>query len=76
MYVKSGLAVASLVLGLSACATTDDRTMHTAPQKAPSLMDNDEAYVAYVERVARRRGIEVMWVNTPRKRSVASAQSE
>ena len=30
-------------------------------------MDNDEAYIAYVERVAKRRGIDVVWVNTPTK---------
>jgi hypothetical protein len=30
-------------------------------------MDNDEAYMAQVERIARRRGIDVTWVNVPRK---------
>ncbi|WP_386813575.1 hypothetical protein [Lysobacter koreensis] len=42
-----------------------------APQRAPSIMDNDEAYMAAVERIARRRGIEIVWVNVPRKQLVA-----
>ncbi len=37
-------------------------------------MDNDEQYMAYVERIARRRGIEVVWVNLPRKTSEQVAQ--
>jgi len=61
------------VLGLSACATMDEEsTGHAPPPRAPSLMDTDEAYVAQVERIARRRGIEVQWVNLPRKQVVAT----
>ena len=30
-------------------------------------MDANEEYVAYVERVARRRGLDVVWVNVPHK---------
>ncbi|MFC3813924.1 hypothetical protein [Lysobacter sp. GCM10012299] len=55
------------VVGLSACAGMQSKTAQVPDQKAPSIMDDDEAYIAYVERVARRRGIEVVWVNTPRK---------
>jgi len=37
------------------------------PQARPELT-RDQLYIAYVERVARRRGIHVMWVNPPQKR--------
>ncbi len=68
MNASLRMAVLSLsVLGLAACAGTEVKSTYVPPDKAPSLNDNDEAYVAYVERVARRRGIEVVWVNTPRK---------
>lgn len=76
MNVKSGFVLSLLVLGLSACATTDDRTMRVMPQNSPSPTDTNEAYVAYVERVARRRGIEVVWVNTPTRRSVVAPEGE
>ena len=63
-------AVLSLsVLGLAACAGMHERsdTTYVAPQRAPSSMDRDEVYMAQVERIARRRGVEVIWVNVPRK---------
>jgi hypothetical protein len=41
------------------------KTAYTEP-KDPSIMDNDEAYVAYVSACTASR-IEVVWVNTPRK---------
>ena len=67
MNASLRMAVLSLsVLGLAACAGTEVKTAYTQP-KDPSIMDNDEAYIAYVQRVAKRRGIEVVWVNTPRK---------
>jgi hypothetical protein len=67
MNASLRMAVLSLsVLGLAACAGTEVRPAYTEP-KEPSIMDADEAYIAYVERVAKRRGTEVVWVNTPRK---------
>lgn len=67
MNASLRMAVLSLsVLGLAACAGTEVKSTHV-PEHTPSILDNDEAYVAYVERVARRRGIDVVWVNTPRK---------
>lgn len=57
------------VLGLAACAGMQERSSaaFVPPQRAPSIMD-DELYIARVEQIARRRGIEVVWVNLPRKR--------
>ena len=71
-------AVLSLsVLGLAACAGMHERSDSTyvAPQRAPSSMDRDEVYMAQVERIARLRGIEVIWVNMPRK-SVARLDND
>lgn len=57
------------VLGLGACAGMQERSSaaFVPPQRAPSIMDDDELYIARVEQIARRRGIEVVWVNLPRK---------
>ncbi|AWV07837.1 hypothetical protein [Marilutibacter maris] len=61
------LALSLTVVGLAACAGMPEKS--TQAERAPSIMDADEAYVAYVERVARRRGIEVVWVNVPRAKA-------
>ncbi|HEY0502790.1 MAG TPA: hypothetical protein VGD42_04765 [Lysobacter sp.] len=75
MNASCRMAVLSLVvLGLSACAGTQTRTTYVPEPNPPSIMDTDEAYMAYVERVARRRGIEVVWVNVPRKTAEQVAQ--
>ncbi|MFD0740424.1 hypothetical protein ACFQZQ_14155 [Lysobacter koreensis] len=74
MNASCRIAVLSLsVLGLAACAGMHEKSdsAFVAPQRAPSIMDNDEAYMAAVERIARRRGIEIVWVNVPRKQLVA-----
>lgn len=69
MNTKSRIALlcVSGVL-LAGCSTMDERSSYVPPQRAPSIMDADEEYIAYVERVARRRGIGVTWVNAPRRR--------
>ena len=67
-FVRTAVLPLSL-LGLAACASTQQKSdaAFIAPQRAPSLMDADQTYVARVEAIARRRGVEVVWVNTPRK---------
>ncbi|HEY5612316.1 MAG TPA: hypothetical protein VIK70_01870 [Lysobacter sp.] len=57
------------VLGLSACAGMHEKadSAYVAPQRASSIIDDDELYVARVEQIARRRGIEVVWLHVPRK---------
>ncbi|GAB3336999.1 hypothetical protein [Marilutibacter aestuarii] len=68
MNVKLRLALLSLpLLGLSACASAPAQRTAPAPERSSSnAMAIDEEYVAYVERVARRRGISVTWVHQPR----------
>ena len=70
-------AVLSLsVMGLSACAGmhTHSGSNYVPPQRAPSIMDDDELYVARVEAIARRRGIDLVWVHVPRKPVATVAQ--
>lgn len=56
------------VLGLAACTGMQQKSdsAFVAPQRA-RIMGADQAYVQAVEQVARRRGIEVVWVNLPQK---------
>ncbi len=61
--------ISLFVLGLCACAGMRERSdsAYVAPQRSPSIIADDDAYVAHVERIARRRGIDVVWVHVPRK---------
>lgn len=71
MSLKMKLAIvgaAACLLG--GCASSSERTAYVAPERAqaPGTVVTDTAYVAVVERTARRRGIDVQWVNVPTKR--------
>lgn len=57
------------ILGLAACASTQHAVSQAPPPAAkPGSITSDAAYIARVEQIARRRGIEVKWVNPPTKR--------
>lgn len=60
-------------LGLTACASLDERSTYVPPPQAQSQqsVEKDVAYIDKVERIARRRGIDVVWVNYPVRRLVA-----
>ena len=58
------LAVSLSVAGLAACASMDEQSARVSPQ-SPTI-DRDATYVGRVEQIARRRGIEVVWVNPPK----------
>lgn len=69
-----GMAVAVVAtLGLAGCASMDEKTARAAPAPVPghATIEQDDAYVAQVERIARRRGIQVQWVNVPTRRVAA-----
>ena len=58
------LAVLALsVAGAAACASMDEQSARISPQ--PAAIDTDSAYMSRVEQIARRRGIEVVWINPP-----------
>ena len=56
-------------LGMTACTGMQQRSdvAFVPPQRSPSILDEDALYVARVEQIARRRGVDVVWVNLPRK---------
>lgn len=58
----------------SAAVTPPPARIQTAPAQAATTyqprIEEDARYVAYVENMARRRGIIVRWVNKPVKRHV------
>ncbi|MCW5580467.1 MAG: hypothetical protein KIS72_03920 [Luteimonas sp.] len=58
-----------LATGLAACASTGHNIARApSSQPAPGSIGNDSEYMGRVEQIARRRGIEVQWVNPPSKR--------
>ncbi len=73
MKASLRIGVLSLsVLALAACAATENRSTYVEPARVSNPNEvrivKDEAYIAYVERHARRRGIHLQWVNMPTKR--------
>lgn len=72
------LAVMSAaVLGLAACATTEEATSYVPAHKVQSTrLQSDAAYMARVEAIARRRGIDLTWVNPPKKIVVKEEQED
>lgn len=72
MHASTRLVVLSLsVLGLSACATSHPVARAPAAEPPPAgeiRYERDHAYIAYVERLALRRGMQVQWVNPPNRR--------
>ncbi len=72
--IRLSLALA-VGLSLSGCATTSEYAAAPTAKPAPGTkysprLEDDAAYVAYVERTARRRGITVHWVHRPVKRNI------
>jgi len=69
--MKVRMAVLSVsMLGLAACASSGGTTSYsttTDKQYTETRLDNDRLYMARVEEAARRRGIDLQWVNPPRR---------
>ncbi|WP_411834418.1 hypothetical protein [Pseudoxanthomonas mexicana] len=70
--LRIALPVLSVLL-LPACAGTQQmaRSTPAAQPQNQTVITTDGAYIAYVERIAKRRGIQVNWVNPPLKRQPA-----
>jgi hypothetical protein len=59
---------AMLLVGLAACASSGGSTAYSAQNRLqPASHEVDTERVALIERAARQRGVEVHWVNMPRK---------
>ncbi|MBB5015654.1 hypothetical protein [Rehaibacterium terrae] len=63
--MRNLLMVAALA-SLAACAGRGE--LRATEQQTASLRQDAE-YIAAVERIARRRGVQVYWVNPPQRRS-------
>ena len=64
MKVALGIAFLSLsICAMAGCASTEPRG-EAAPQAR--TLTTEELYIARVEQIARRRGIEVVWVHLPK----------
>lgn len=63
------------ILGLTACASHEPTAAYVEPAtvggqaQQPARIVADDAYMAKVERIALRRGIDLHWVNVPTKRT-------
>ncbi|MCY7312956.1 MAG: hypothetical protein LH491_04835 [Pseudoxanthomonas sp.] len=65
--LRTVLSFAFLVL-LAACAGTQQISRTPAPAASPvtaTKTTDTDAYIARVEAIARRRGVQVLWVNRP-----------
>ena len=71
--MKTLLRITSLSLGLLllvGCASTQKTTYRDAPQQeVVGYSGHDARYMSIVEGMARQRGIQVVWVNPPRKKA-------
>lgn len=67
------IPAAAVLLMLSACASGTQKSAYTAPRQVGDVVD-DDAYMAQVERVARRRGIGITWVNIPTRHVTTTEQ--
>lgn len=73
--IRCALIGAVTVALLPACTSMQERETSMAPEREPSLLDRDDAYIATVEAIARRRGIHVTWVNPPTRRPAPSTET-
>lgn len=59
-------ASAVLLTGLAACATTGSNSYSADKRVEAATYRVDEQRIMLIEREARRRGVDVHWVNKPR----------
>lgn len=67
------LCVTALLLvgALAGCASMEDRATSSNDMRAKAVVD--EVQVARVNRAARERGVEVIWVHMPKKQEVVAS---
>lgn len=61
------LAAALATAAIAGCATTRETAQRPVAESG-SQIATDSAYIEQVERVARTRGVRVVWVNPPVRR--------
>ena len=65
---QSSLHLFAPLLLLSGCTSTQGAARGDAPKPVRETVVQDDRYVALVEHIAKQRGTQVVWVNSPRKR--------
>ena len=65
-------ALLTTAIALVGCASMDHRSSRAAPKRASADTTSADAYVARVESIARSRGIRVLWVSPPVRRTNSS----
>lgn len=66
------LAVVVSICGLLAACASSGGTSSAPP--AQRQLTAEEQYIAYVERIAKRRGIHLTWINPPRIEDKVTSQ--
>ena len=69
-FLRPVFSLVPLVL-LASCAGTHELSHSTVPAAMPAKatpIDKDDLYVARIEDIAKRRGVQVVWVNRPKQR--------
>ena len=75
--MKQPIARATLLtfaIALAGCAGMDARSTYVAPEEMSSAEYREALYITRIESMARRRGIDVVWVNPPRASSQSSEE--
>lgn len=78
MKTLLGITVWSVgLLLLVGCASAQKTTYRAAPPpQTAGYTGDDVRYMSIVEGMARQRGIQVVWVNPPRKKAPAVAAAD
>ncbi|TDK24991.1 hypothetical protein E2F46_07400 [Luteimonas aestuarii] len=69
-FLRSAIATVS-VAALAACTSSHQLATAPGPAAQPALdghYQGDVRYIAAVEHIARKRGVQVRWVNPPVRR--------
>ena len=61
---SKALLAALAIVSTAGCSTTSTLAQ-ASPRAAPQRYAQDAAYIAQVEKMARKRGVRVHWVNAP-----------
>jgi hypothetical protein len=68
------LAVVVSTCGLLAACASSGGTASAPPPEQRQQLTAEQQYIAYVERIAKRRGIHLTWVNPPRIEEKTTSQ--
>ena len=68
MKIPLNYLLVLVVVLLTGCAGTHETVRQDPPMSPAGSIVQDDQYVSVVENIAKQRGIQVTWVNPPKKR--------